>query len=51
MTKIGEIKEIWRYPVKGMAGEPLISGRLGEQGLDGDRIWALRDLARKEIQS
>lgn len=51
MEKVGEICEIWRYPVKGMAGESLGAGRLGIQGLDGDRIWAVRDNARREIQS
>ena len=51
MTKVGEISEIWRYPVKGMAGESLLAGQLGVQGLVGDRIWAVRDTARQEIQS
>lgn len=49
--KVGEISEIWRYPVKGMAGESLSAGHLGVQGLNGDRIWAVRDSARQEIQS
>jgi uncharacterized protein YcbX len=51
MKKVGEISEIWRYPVKGMAGESLQLGQLGAQGLEGDRIWAVRDNARREIQS
>lgn len=51
MLKVGTIGEIWRYPVKGMAGESLGSCALGEKGLEGDRTWALRDAARKEIQS
>ena len=51
MHKLGTIKEIWRYPVKGMAGERLERCSLGYTGLHGDRIWALRDNARKEIQS
>lgn len=51
MKKVGEIREIWRYPVKGMAGEPLQAASLGAQGLAGDRIWAVRDNARQEIQS
>lgn len=51
MIKVGTVKEIWRYPVKGMAGEPLQHCQLGEQGLAGDRIWALRDVLRQEIQS
>lgn len=51
MLNVGSIKEIWRYPVKGMAGESLASGVLGERGIRGDRTWALRDTARQEIQS
>lgn len=51
MEKVGEVREIWRYPVKGMAGERLDTGQLGDQGLAGDRSWAVRDSARQEIQS
>jgi uncharacterized protein YcbX len=51
MKKVGEVREIWRYPVKGMAGEQLQAAELGAQGLAGDRIWAVRDRARREIQS
>lgn len=46
---IGTIKEIWRYPVKTMAGETLESTRVGSLGLTGDRGWALRDEASREI--
>lgn len=49
--KVGEVREIWRYPVKGMAGERLRRAELGAQGLAGDRVWAVRDSARQEIQS
>ncbi|RYZ13407.1 MAG: MOSC domain-containing protein [Comamonadaceae bacterium] len=51
MKKIGEVQEVWRYPVKGMAGERLRTGRLDRQGLVGDRLWAVRDVVRQEIQS
>lgn len=51
MQPVGTIKEVWRYPVKGMAGEALASCALSERGLEGDRTWALRDSAREEIQS
>lgn len=51
MEQIGIIREIWRYPVKGMAGEALKEGRLvAGAGIEGDRLWALRDTARGEIQ-
>jgi uncharacterized protein len=32
------IKEIWRYPVKSMAGELLQTARLTTSGIEGDRI-------------
>lgn len=52
MTQVGIIREIWRYPVKGMAGESLPSATLVEgAGIEGDRLWALRDTERCEIQS
>lgn len=35
--------EIWRYPVKSMAGERLESCFITEHGLEGDRRWALID--------
>lgn len=37
------IEEIWRYPVKSMAGERLETCQAGENGLEGDRRWALVD--------
>lgn len=37
------VREIWRYPVKSMAGERLESSWVTEQGLEGDRRWALID--------
>jgi uncharacterized protein YcbX len=32
------VAELWRYPVKSMAGEPLEVARLGEDGVEGDRL-------------
>ncbi len=37
------IAEIWRYPVKSMAGEPLAETTLGRGGLDGDRRLHVED--------
>lgn len=51
MVKVGKIKALWRYPVKGMAGESLQQCQISDQGLLGDRVWALRDSRRQEIQS
>ncbi len=51
MRMVGRISEVWRYPVKGMAGESLPACRLTDGGLEGDRLWAVRDSERNEIQS
>ena len=40
---VGTVVEIWRYPVKSMAGERLDSATLTEVGLEGDRRWAFVD--------
>jgi len=49
--KIGNIESIWRYPVKGMAGERLANCDLDSAGLKGDRLWAVQDVQRGGIQS
>ena len=49
--RCGTVKSIWRYPVKGMGGEGLEIGHLRQNGLDGDRIFAVCDTDRGEIQS
>jgi uncharacterized protein YcbX len=35
------VAELWRYPVKSMAGEPLQEALLGEDGVAGDRLLAV----------
>jgi uncharacterized protein YcbX len=37
------VTEVWRYPVKSMAGERLESCMVTDRGLDGDRRWAFID--------
>ena len=37
--------ELWRYPVKSLQGERLTAAFLGVQGLEGDRRFAIYDLA------
>jgi uncharacterized protein len=41
------VKEIWRYPVKSMAGELLDSADLTESGVAGDRVIQVRNSAGK----
>jgi uncharacterized protein YcbX len=45
---IGKVAELWRYPVKSMAGERLATAPLTEAGVLGDRAYALLDLARRK---
>jgi uncharacterized protein YcbX len=33
-----KLAQIWRYPVKSMAGEPLSYARIGSLGIEGDRV-------------
>lgn len=51
MIKVGTVKSLWRYPVKGMAGELVEAAALGPMGIEGDRLMAVQDVARQEIQS
>lgn len=44
------VDQIWRYPVKSMAGEPLERARLGLDGIPGDRLLYVLD-ARDQIVS
>ena len=46
---VGTVKEIWRHPVKSMAGEQLETCEVDAQGIPGDRGWALRDETTKAI--
>jgi uncharacterized protein len=48
---IGTIQQIWRYPVKSMAGERLTDCTVGPLGLPGDRGWAVKDEEKSEIKT
>lgn len=37
------LAEIWRYPVKSLAGERVHTATVDARGLEGDRLWALVD--------
>jgi len=38
--RVGRISELWRYPVKSMAGESIKSAEFDTYGMIGDRAWA-----------
>ena len=46
-----KVTEIWRYPVKTMAGEKLQRVRLGPLGIEGDRIVHVEDAHGRVITS
>lgn len=50
MERVGTIREIWRYPVKSMAGERIGRTELGALGVPADRGWALRDERAGEVR-
>ena len=46
-----KITEIWRYPVKTMAGEKLQRVRMGPLGIEGDRVVHVEDASGRVITS
>ncbi|HSL05878.1 MAG TPA: MOSC N-terminal beta barrel domain-containing protein, partial [Nitrospiraceae bacterium] len=46
-----KITEIWRYPVKTMAGEKLQRARIGPLGIEGDRVVHVEDARERVITS
>jgi uncharacterized protein YcbX len=39
-----QVKELWRYPVKSLQGQPLTAAMLTRRRRDGDRRYAIFDL-------
>ena len=48
--RIGVVRELWRFPVKSMGGEPVQRTTIGALGVPGDRGWAIRDETAGEIR-
>ena len=46
-----EIRELWRYPVKSLAGEPLDEVEVLVEGLTGDRLIHVRNSSMRVITS
>ncbi|MCT7657802.1 MOSC domain-containing protein [Mycobacterium deserti] len=42
--KVGQVAELWRYPVKSLGGVSVDQTDIGPRGVLGDRLWAVRDL-------
>jgi MOSC domain-containing protein len=47
--RVGSISQLWRYPVKSMAGERLDTAAVTWRGIPGDRGWAVYDESRNGI--
>lgn len=44
---VARVAALHRYPVKSLTGEPVSEVLVDERGLDGDRLWSVRDLDGK----
>lgn len=48
---LGRVRDLWRYPVKSMRGEPLHAAQVSERGIAYDRGYALLDQETGKIAS
>ncbi len=48
---VATVAEVWRYPVKSMAGERLPSASVGPAGIEGDRAFGVIDGATGKVLS
>jgi uncharacterized protein len=46
-NQVGRVKEIRRFPVKSILGEPLSGVSIDERGVIGDRLWAIKNTSGK----
>jgi uncharacterized protein YcbX len=49
--EVGRVAALWRYPVKSMLGEQVAALEIAARGAAGDRVWALREIATRQIAS
>lgn len=49
--EVGTVAELWRFPVKSMAGERLETATLTEAGLVGDRAYGMIDVETGKVAS
>lgn len=49
--ELGRVAALWRYPVKSMLGEQCAAMEITGRGAAGDRAWALREIATRQIAS
>jgi len=45
--RLGQLAQLWRYPVKSLRGERCTALRIGSRGVEGDRLYAVRDAQGK----
>lgn len=50
-SAVGSVVSLWRYPVKSMMGEELNATEVAQQGLLGDRVYALVDTMTGKVVS
>ena len=51
MSAVGTVAELWRFPVKSFQGERVDEVELDDHGVQGDRDWALVDVASGRLLS
>ena len=51
VTTSGAIRSLWRYPVKSMQGLAVDAVHVGSAGIEGDRRWAIVDVASGRVMS